>query len=118
VSERRHPLARAVERESVNSTALGIKMAASCDAVALMRIRAQAADVWCLTAREDSGEPRERGVPNARSVRVGVLITELAARGPHKSSQQLGPQRADCARWGASAVRPRPAYAKASARPP
>src|ERR671915_1960413 len=48
-------------------------------AIGLLRIRAEAADHDRLTAREDSGEPRERGVPDARSPRVGVHITELAA---------------------------------------
>jgi hypothetical protein len=46
--------------------------------IVLRRIRAQAADQDRLTAREDSGEPSERGVPDARIVRVGVLVTELA----------------------------------------
>ena len=46
----------------------------TCVAVPLKRILAESADTGRLTAREDLGEPRE--------------VTDLAARGPLRSSQR------------------------------
>jgi hypothetical protein len=69
-----------------------------CVAVALMRIRAQAADLHRLTAREDSGEPSEvtdlaaaaRSGPRSACpapelrIRSRVMATQIDAPAPHE----------------------------------